>query len=285
MTQSEATYEQAVAEHERNEKLIKSGAASQSEFDITLARKKRANAEVQDANEALKIGTKGAREEDLDAKRAEIRGLEASTTASQNQLDDATLIAPFDGEISAVYVDNFQRVQAKQPIARLFDLAIVVVTVQIPESLIGLVPQVKKVNCRFDALPNRDFIGTVSKVGREASQTTRTYPVTIEIPQPDDASILPGMAATVSNRIEESEASPIAALIIPASSVFTSAEDQGQTFVWVFDEANNTVGRRAIITGELTPVGLKVVEGLQAGEQVIISGVNSLREGQEVKLQ
>jgi multidrug efflux pump subunit AcrA (membrane-fusion protein) len=64
---------------------------------------------------------------------------------------------------------------------------------------------VKKVACRFDAFPDRDFLGQVTKIGSEASQTTRTYPVTVQIEQPEDVQILPGMAATVRNQPEEGD--------------------------------------------------------------------------------
>ncbi|QEG02155.1 Multidrug resistance protein MdtA precursor [Stieleria maiorica] len=284
LAQAEASAEQAAAEHDRNSRLIKDRAVSQTEFDISLARKKRTIAEVESAKEALNIGMTGARPEDIQAKRAEIRALEAAVADAKNQLEDATLSAPFDGEISVRYVDNFQRVQAKQPVVRMFDLSEIEVTIQIPESLIGLVPQVKKVACRFDAIPDRDFFGTVTKIGREASQTTRTYPVTVQIAQPDDVKILPGMAGMVRNHREEGEVAEEADLIVPPSSVFTLPDDDTQTYVWVYDEGTSKVARRAVKTGELTPVGLKVVEGIQLGERVVTSGVNSLTEGQEVKL-
>ncbi|MDM4018251.1 efflux RND transporter periplasmic adaptor subunit [Roseiconus lacunae] len=285
LAQAEASKEQAIAEHERNERLIKNQAVSKTDFDISLARTKRTKAEVESAQEALNIGMAGARPEDIQAKRAEIRSLEAAVAASENQLDDATLRAPFDGEISICYVDNFQRVQAKQPIVRLFDVSEIEVTVQVPETLIGLVPQVKKVLCRFDAIPDREFVGKVTKVGREASQTTRTYPVTIEVPQSEDNKILPGMAAMVRNHATDEDAeggdTKVAkSFIVPARSVFTA--DDSQTYVWIVGDGK--VSRRAVKTGELTPVGIQILQGLEAGEQVVTAGVNSLREGQEVKL-
>lgn len=282
VSQAEASYQQAKAEHERNAKLVVSGAVSQEEFDISLARMQRTAAEVASTKESLKIGMTGAREEDLEAKRSEIRALEAAVAAAQNQLDYATLTAPFDGEIAARYVDNFQTVQAKQPIVRLLDVSKIEVTVQIPESLIGLIPQVKQVACRFDAFPDHEFFGKVTKIGREASQTTRTYPVTVEIDQPEDTRVLPGMAATVRNHLVEGEDSVVKDLVVPPSSVFTSV-DGPETCVWVVDEGNK-ITRRAVTTDGLTPVGLKIVEGLKAGEMVVTSGVNTLREGQEVKL-
>jgi len=282
VAQAEASYKQASAEHERNTNLVKTGAASQSDVDISLARMERTAAEVKAAQEDLNIGLKGARQEDLDAKRAEIKALEAAVANAKNQLDYAVLTAPFDGNVAARYVDNFQTVQAKQTIVRLLDVSKIEVTIQVPESLIALVPRVKKTRCVFKAVPGKEFVGQITKIGSEASQTTRTYPVTVAVDQPEDALILPGMAATVSRHPEDEEDAAAPELIVPPSAVFAAEAGQGSS-VWVVG-ADKKVVRKAVTTGELTPVGLVVTEGLKPGDLVVTAGVNSLREGQEVKL-
>ncbi|MFI4874583.1 MAG: efflux RND transporter periplasmic adaptor subunit [Blastopirellula sp. JB062] len=284
LAQAKSIREQAIAEHERSENLIKTKAISQSQFDVTLSRKLSTEAEVSSAEEALNIGLKGAREEDLEAKKAEIRALEAAVKSAENQLEYATMTAPFDGEVAALYVDNYQTVQAKQPVLRLLNTAKIEITIQVPETLISLVPQVKKAACRFDAFPQREFFGKVTKISREASQTTRTYPVTIELNQPEDIRILPGMAATVRNHAEEADKSTPAELIVPTSALFTPS-DSPQTFVWIVDPSTKKVARREVKTGDLTPVGINVIEGLRSGDTVVIAGVNMLSEGQQVKLQ
>lgn len=279
--QAEASYAQARAEHERNARLVDSGAVTKSDFDISLARARRTMAEIKSAKEALNIGLSGARPEDLRAKRAEIHALQAAVAAAQNQLDYTTLIAPLDGEVVARYVENFQTVQAKQPIVRLLDLTQIEITVQVPERLIGLVPQVEKVVCRFDAFPDREFYGSVTKIGREASLTTRTYPVTVGLTQTEDAPILPGMAATVS--AVQGDDNTETDLIVPPGALFTAA-DASDTHVWVVDPGSKKVARRTVKAGGLTAAGIRIVEGIEAGDLVVTTGVNSLREGQEVKL-
>ena len=114
LMEAEASHRQAVAEHERNASLLPKGATSQSDFDISLARQDRTAAQIKKAQEDLNIGQAGARPEDLEAKRAEIKALEAAVANAKNQLDYAVLTAPFDGTVAARYVDNFQTVQAKQ---------------------------------------------------------------------------------------------------------------------------------------------------------------------------
>lgn len=283
VAQAQASYDQALAEFERNERLLPQGAVSQSDYDIGVARRDRTQEEVKAAQEELNMGMRGARQEDLDAKRAEIKALEAAVTNAKNQLDYTVLTAPFDGKVSARYVDNFQTVQAKEPIVRLLDITKIEVTIQLPESLISLVPQVKQVACRLDAFPDRDFLGRVTKIGSEASQTTRTYPVTVQIEQPQDVQILPGMAATVRNQPEEGEDATIQDIVVPAGAVF-SKEAGGQSYVWVVDEGSQMVSRRKVTKGSLTPAGIVVTDGLQHGEWVVTAGVNLLHEGQEVTI-
>jgi RND family efflux transporter MFP subunit len=286
LVQAEANYRQALADHQRSEKLVPSGAASRSDFDATLARRDATAAQVTKAKEDLNIGLKGARKEDLEAKRAQIKALEAAADNAKNQLDYTVLKAPFAGSVVAKYVDNFQMVQAKQPIIRLLDISKIEVTVQVPESLIGLAPHVKKGICRFDALPGREFVARITKIGSEASQTTRTYPVTVAVDQPEDVRILPGMAATVRVEPPEGETGTGEHLIVPPSAVFTPENGQAgqQSYVWVVDEGSKTVARRAVRAGPLTPVGIAVLEGLQPGEWVVTAGVHSLREGQPVRI-
>jgi multidrug efflux pump subunit AcrA (membrane-fusion protein) len=86
VSEAEASYKQAYAEYQRNAQMLPSGAVSRSDYDISVARRDRTAAQVKKAKEDLNIGQKGARPEDLAAKRSEIRGLEAAVADAKNQL-------------------------------------------------------------------------------------------------------------------------------------------------------------------------------------------------------
>lgn len=283
LAEAEAAHRQALAEHERRTLLLPQGAITQAEFDVSLARRDVTAAQVKKAQEDLKIGLSGARAEDLEAKRAEIKALEAALGNAKNQLDYTVLKAPFDGTVAARYVENFQTVQAKQPVVRLLDITKIEVTIQVPESLISLVPRVKKAECRFDAIPDQKFTGSITKIGSEASQTTRTYPVTVELEQPSGAAILPGMAAIVRGLPDEEGSVAGQELVVPPGAVFTD-EAGKQAYVWVVDEGSKRVARQAVTAGKPTSVGLAIAEGLKPGQWVVTAGVHSLRDNQEVRL-
>ncbi len=110
------------------------------------------------------------------------------------------LKAPFAGEIVRKYVDNFQDVREKQPIVRLLDSSRNEMVVDVPETLISYVHLVGEVEVIFDPFPDLDIPAMIKEIGSEASETTRTYPVTLIMDQPDGAVILPGMAGKASRQ-------------------------------------------------------------------------------------
>lgn len=222
--------------------------------------------------------------EQRDSARADIKSLEASVAAAKDQLSYTYLRAPYNGTITATYVENFEDVRAKQAIVRVLDPSRIEMVVNIPENLISNTPYVEKVWVRFDAFPDREIEATIKEVGREASQTTRTYPVTLIMDQPQDITILAGMAGkTVRVQGDFPDQVTSAGIEVPVSATF-SPDDSGKTFLWVIDEQTKTVTRREIKIGRLTDRGITVQEGLKAGEWVATAGAHYLREGQQVRI-
>ncbi len=222
--------------------------------------------------------------EQRDRSKANVKSLEASLDAAKDQLEYTYLKAPFDGTVVATYVENFEDVRPKQPVLRVVDASRIEMIVSIPESLISLSPYVKEVNVSFDAFPSREIKATIKEIGTEASETTRTYPVTLIMDQPEDFKILPGMAGkTLRAEIESPEGILQTGLEIPVTATFSQGEID-KTYVWVIDEPAKTVSRREVKTAELTDRGIKVVDGLKSGEWIATAGVNYLREGQQVRI-
>jgi multidrug efflux pump subunit AcrA (membrane-fusion protein) len=71
--------------------------------------------------------------------------------------------------------------------------------------------------------------------------------------------------------------------VVPVAAVFSVAGED-DSYVWVIDEASQTVSRRAVATDQITPHGIAVTSGIEPGEWVATAGVNSLREGQQVRI-
>ena len=221
-------------------------------------------------------------QQDLTDAEASVQVAQADVKIKEKSLEDATIVAPFDGLIAATYAENFQAVQPKQKVLRLLDISRIKVTIDIPESGISLVPYAKDVRASFEAFPDREFPASVKEIGTEASQSTRTYPVTLLVEQPDDVQVLPGMAVDVMGRVELPESSESEDLEVPLSAVASDKEDK--KYVWVIDEASGKVARRDVEVGEIKSTGIRV-KGVTPGEWIAVAGVHQLQEGQIVRIQ
>jgi RND family efflux transporter MFP subunit len=221
--------------------------------------------------------------EALDRAKAEIKSLEAAVDAAKDLLRYTYLRAPFSGTVVATYVENHEYVQAKQPIIRVLDTSRIEMTVNIPESLIPYVPNVLNIRVRYDAFPGQEISAEIKEIGIEASDITRTYPVTLIMDQPADTKILPGMAGKVSWETPLPEIASETCVEVPTGALFSS-EKTKKSCVWVVDQETKRVSRREVETGRLTDFGIMVQDGLKGGEWIVTAGVHYLRDGQRVRV-
>jgi RND family efflux transporter MFP subunit len=224
-----------------------------------------------------------AKKGELDRSAAQFKSLEAEVASPKDALSYTYLKAPFDGTIVQTFVENYEDVKAKQQIVRLVDTSKVEFIVNIPENLISYASSVTKVYVRFDTYPDKEIAAVIKEIGKEASKTTRTYPVTLIMDQPEDFKVLPGMAGrTVRAEGDLPAGAAREGYELPVTAVFPGESEK--TFVWVIDEQTNRVEQREVKTGDLSDNGIMISEGLQSGEWIATAGVHTLSEGQQVKI-
>ena len=263
--------------------------AAQGKLDNARAALRRAESEYQRELNIRKQDPGATSETAVDRKReardkakANIKSFAAEVESAKDQLEYTYLKAPFDGNVVKKYVENFEDVAAKQPIVRILDDSSIEMVVSIPESLISLAPHAEDITVVFDPFPDIKIPAQIKEIGTEASLTTRTYPVTLIMQQPEGIKILPGMAGKVSGRPPENMVDSVS-IEIPVSAVFTD-EASGNSFVWVVDKTKLTVSKKQIEVDQLGDRGVRVTAGLSEGDVIASAGVHYLFEGQKIKL-
>jgi RND family efflux transporter MFP subunit len=252
----------------------------QNELDRSRAERDRARAQ---RDRVRKAGETGAvSKQDVTDAEARYNQAVATVRIKEKALDDSHILAPFEGTVAATYAEKFEAVRPKQAILRLLDTSKIEMIVNIPESGVSNVPYVKDLRIRFDAFPDRKFPAEIKEVSNEASQTTRTYPVTLIMDAPADVEIQPGMAGAATGRVELPADLDRTGYEVPLAAVFSDKEQK--SYVWVIDGETETVSRREVQTGELTPRGILIRSGVKAGEWIATAGVHYLREGQQVRI-
>lgn len=204
-----------------------------------------------------------------------------SVAIQQEQIRYGYLYAPEDGAIAAVNSEVDENVSPGQTIGVLNAGSAIEIALGIPESVINDVKKDMEVKVTFTAIDNITFKGIVSEVAPALNQNTSTYPVRITIVDPDER-IKSGMAANVNFEFVDEDVSK-KELIIPASGV---GEDANGRFVFLIEGNDNIyqVKKQPIEIGDLTPDGFEVTSGLQAGQKIATAGLQTLLDGQKVKL-
>jgi len=229
-----------------------------------------------------------AREMEMVRARAGVDTAVAERDIAKKSLEDATLRAPFDGILSDVFVDQFQKIAPGTLVARIQGGEGMRVEINVEA---GRVASARSVNervrhvVRFDFLPEREFDATLVEFTTEADATTQTFRAFFQIEPPTDVVILPGMTATVFERfVDAIDAAP--GVTVPLDAVvFDSAG--GAPFVWVVkDESGGssaTVSRAPVTVAEVAGDRARVVDGLAPGTRVAAAGVHHLKDGQRVR--
>ncbi len=246
------------------------------------AERERAKAFFDRVSEAARTGA--VSRQDVDDARARFDQAEAQVRIRQKAVDDARIVAPFDGLVSVTFVDNFQNVREKQPVIRLLDVSRLEMIINIPENLINYADYVSEIRVRFDAFEGVEIPARIKEIGREASQATRTFPITLIFePGVAGVDVQPGMAGQATGKVTAPDQLTEGGVVVPTAAIFTPEGEESQdSFVWIVDPEASTVSRRQVEPVRITPQGGSVVQGVEPGERVVTIGVHRLREGQQV---
>ena len=190
------------------------------------------------------------------------------------------LTADADCFIASIDVEINENVQSGQQVAMVSCGDTFEVTLDLPESLIGSVNADTRVSVEFGAIPDTVFDGVISEVAVASAPGSAAFPVVIRILD-THASLRSGLAADVTFQFDLDSGS--SGVVLPVSAVIN---DPLGTFVFIAEpaeaEGEALVRRRAVSLGELSQVGVEVVDGLQIGDHVITAGISVIRDGQRV---
>lgn len=224
--------------------------------------------------ESAKNAYKTAQESYQSAKRG--------VSIQQEQIKFGYLYAPENGIIAAVASEIDENVNAGQTIATLNAGKDMEIALGLPESIITRVKEGMVVEVSFTAIPGELFKAKVTEVAPAVDANTATYPIKVILNNTSDK-IRSGMAANVTFDLgEQKEAGKV--LVVPANAV---GEDSKGNFVFVLqDNAGKTIVKKQQVTiGNLTSEGFEIKQGLQAKQRIATAGLQTLLDGQEVKIQ
>lgn len=209
---------------------------------------------------------------DLDRAVANESLARAAMDRAEEGLRRTRVVAPFAGVLGKREVSEGAVVDPSRRLTRLEDLAHLVVDLALPERAL---PALALEQAAQGTVEASAVTGRVSYIAPRVDTALRTVDVRVRLDTPQG--IRPGQSATM--RIVTDTVAT--ALLVPTEAVVQSAKGAA---LYVLG-ADNTVGLRAIRTGDRQADRVEVREGVSAGEQVVIEGLARLRPGAAVTVQ
>ncbi|CAM2970123.1 efflux RND transporter periplasmic adaptor subunit [Vibrio mytili] len=211
-------------------------------------------------------------EQDFDEAKANHNSAKAQWDQAKANLRYTQLVAPYDGTISYIPAENHEFVAAKEGVMNIQTNQVMKVIFQLPSHLLNRYLPSRNVSAKmqFDALPEQMFDLMFQEIDTEADPKTGSYKVTMVMERPEGLGILPGMSGSVLATSSNSDATTI-----PDSAFF---EQDGQTYVWRVDDQGEVV-KAAVEVSKNN----QILQGLNNGDQIVISGVNVMEPGTKVR--
>src|SRR5262245_13342728 len=220
--------------------------------------------------------TYDTRRNELDAAAAALGSAEAQLRQAANAVEYATLRADNAGIVTAVVAEPGQVVSAGQPIILLARAGEMEVAVAIPEQDAGDLEIAQAAQVTLWAGPRASIEGRIREIAGQADAASRTYSVRIAVSAPPRTMRL-GMTASVKIRVDEQTTT----MVVPLTAV---TESDGSKVVFVADPTTKMVRKTPVVVGAVVENGVKIAEGLHAGELVVTAGVQFLRDGMRIRL-
>ena len=197
-----------------------------------------------------------------------------SKTQYNNLKENATLVSPINGVITARNYDAGDMYAMSAPIYTVEQIVPVKLLVGISETDYTKVKKGDSVEITADALPGQTFNGKVRKIYPTVDPATRTFTVEVVIDN-NNSALRPGMFARAKVNFGMNNS-----VVIPDVAV-VKQQGSGERFVYVLNE-DNTVTYTKVNLGRRMGAEYEVLEGIADGAKVVIGGQIRLKDGIKV---
>ena len=216
------------------------------------------------------------RRNELDAAEAALEAAEAQLRQAVNAASYATLKADKAGIVTTVMSEPGQVVSAGQAVVAQAEAGETEIAIAVPEQDAGRLTVGQRTKVTLWAGPRASVVGRIREIAGQADPASRTYAVRIAVNTPPPAMRL-GMTASVALTIDD-EVTP---LVMPLTAL---AESDDGPVAYVVDQANKVVRKTAVTVAGIAESGVRIASGLQAGDMVVTTGVQFLRDGMRIRL-
>lgn len=209
----------------------------------------------------------------FDLQRAARDAAKAQLDQARAQISDRAIVAPFAGTLGLRQVSPGSLVTPGTVITTLDNLATMELDFSVPERFLPALSVDQAIRAQTDAYAGEEFSGRIASLDPRIDPVSRAITVRAEIANPDGR-LRPGMLLRVSVALPGRQA-----LQVPEIALQQVGQ---QAFLFVVG-ADNKVEQVAVRIGQRKPGAVEILEGVKAGDRVVVEGTVKLRGGSQVE--
>ncbi|MFH1514899.1 MAG: efflux RND transporter periplasmic adaptor subunit [bacterium] len=263
------SFENADENFKSSQELYDEGVISKLDLDMAESQLAGAKAQYETALKNKELADIGAREEDRISAEAGVLNARARRDLAREQYNKAFFYSPFDGTVAFIYVDPGEMVTPGIPLINIVSLQTLKLSIAMNSEEAVNVKVGDEVLIHPEVNSSDVFTGTVSKIDIKADERTGTFSAEIKIDN-SDGRLIPGMTATCKLSFGEHKD----VLVIPLDSIINRGMYK---FVFILEDGKAV--QHQVITGVINENEAEIVDGLQAGQTLIIEGHKNLNDG------
>ena len=248
----------------------------EAQAKLAMASKNEGNSQALLQQKYISQNAYDATQNTVDLARANVKSAAAMVAIARIALEDGVIKAPISGVVSKRHVQAGEKLAPDMAVFSIVNLSELTLEAQVPASEIPRVKVGQDVKFKVDGYAQREFIGKVARINPATEMGSRAMLVYISVKN-DDSALRAGMFAKGSIVTERSAV----ATILPMAAL---RSNNGQQVVYKIDQGK--------VVAQPVKLGLRnedeglveVTDGLDAGANVIISKLDSVKPGSQVKL-
>lgn len=210
---------------------------------------------------------------EFDTARANYNVSIARLRSAESRLSKTIIRAPFDGFAGLRRINIGDYATIGQELVNVVRLDPLRVDFSVPETLLARVQPGQSISVTVGAFRGEVFKGVVTAIDPQIDVTGHSMAVRARLPNPD-LRLRPGLFAQVAVSLAVNPR----ALMVPEEAIWPIGNDK---ILYVVKDGIAT--QRLVTLGDRKPGYVEVVEGLSAGEEIVVAGQMKLFDGAEVR--
>ena len=266
--------------------LVKEGDYVNKGQTLAVIKTENLNVDVQTAKEAyanaLKdkkryenaYSTGGVTKQQVDQAELNLKNAAARVQQAGIKVADANLRSSINGVINSRMIEPGSVLAAGTKLFEIVDVSKLTLDIAVSEAQVASLKRGYNVSIQVSALPGETFNGKIIFIAPKADESLN-FPVKIEVSNTAGNTLKAGMYGTAEFAFPEQAP----AILIPRGA-FVGSVSSNEIFV-----ANNGKAElRKVVSGRILGDKIEVVQGLKAGEEVIITGQINLVNGSAISI-